>query len=156
MKDVWEAWESWFRMLGDTHSVLPMLTMSPSVQSGQSWIVAAGTVLDAAALAASSIETRDVEAAKICLRTGARAFVAIADALGRASPAIDEGRTPPSRKKYEAGRAHLSSAGMRLKSACDHEAQLEEFLLLRAQYQEALFFVASRTFAPLEGILRDV
>jgi hypothetical protein len=34
MRDVWEAWEDWFRMLADTHSTLPMLTMSPSVQSG--------------------------------------------------------------------------------------------------------------------------
>jgi len=23
MRDIWEAWEDWFRMLGDTHSVLP-------------------------------------------------------------------------------------------------------------------------------------
>ena len=29
--DVWEAWEDLFRMRGDTHPVLPMLTMSPSV-----------------------------------------------------------------------------------------------------------------------------
>jgi len=34
MRDAWEAWEDWFRMLGDAHSVLPMLTVSPAVQSG--------------------------------------------------------------------------------------------------------------------------
>jgi hypothetical protein len=155
MRDVWEAWENWFRMLGDTHSVLPILTMSPSVQSGQSWVVAAGAVLDAAAFAASSTETRDVEAAKICLRTGTRVFLAIANALGRTCPAIEAGRAPLSREKYEAGRARLSSAGMPLKSACDQEAQRKEFLLLRAQYQEALYFIASQTFAPLEGALAD-
>src|ERR1700723_82717 len=83
MRDVWEAWEEWFRMLGDTHSVLPMLSMSPSVQSSQSWVVAAAAVLDAGALAASSIETQDAEAARICVRTGTRALLAIADALGR-------------------------------------------------------------------------
>src|SRR5580693_8812436 len=52
MRDVWETWEDWFRMLGDTHSVLPMLALSPSVQRNQSWVVAAATVLDAAAFAA--------------------------------------------------------------------------------------------------------
>jgi hypothetical protein len=155
MRDTWEAWENWFRMLGDTHSVLPMLTVSPSVQSGQSWVVAAAAVLDAAAFAASSLDTRDSEAAKICVRTGARTFLAIADALGRVSPATEEGRTPPLKERYEAGRAHLSAAGMSLKPACDQEAQREEFLLLRAQYQEALFFVASRIFAPLDGALAD-
>jgi hypothetical protein len=60
MREVWEAWEDWFRMLADTHSVSPMLTMSPSVQSGQSWVLAGAAVLDAAVLAASSIETKDV------------------------------------------------------------------------------------------------
>jgi hypothetical protein len=156
MRDTWEAWENWFRMLGDTHSVLPMLTMSPSVQSGQSWVVAAAAVLDAAALAASSVETRDGEAARICVRTGARAFLAIADALARASPASGEGTTRPSREKYEAVRVHFSLAGMPLRSAPTKDAQWQEFLLLRGQYEAALLFVACHTFTPLDGILPDV
>jgi len=44
-------------------------SMSPSVQSGQSWVVAAAAVLDAGALATSSFENQDVEAARICVRT---------------------------------------------------------------------------------------
>lgn len=152
MRDVWEAWEDWFRMLADTHSVLPMLTMSPSVQSGQSWVRAAAAVLDAAALAASSIETGDAEAARICVRTGTRAFLAIADALGRASPATEQRRARPSREKYEAARASLCSAGMLLRSAADQETQWQEFLSFRGRYEEALFFVARQTFAPLDGI----
>jgi len=83
MRDVWESWEDWFRMLGDTHSVLPMLSMSPSVQNNQSWVLAAAAVLDAATLAASSMNTEDAESARICVRTGTRAFLAIADALGQ-------------------------------------------------------------------------
>jgi hypothetical protein len=156
MRDTWEAWENWFRMLGDTHSVLPMLTMSPSVQSGQSWVVAAAAVLDAAALAASSVEARDGEAARICVRTGARAFLAIADALGRSSPASEEGITRPSREKYEAVRAHFSLAGMPLMPASTKEAQWQEFLFLRCQYEAALLFVACHTFTPLDHILLDV
>jgi hypothetical protein len=152
MRDVWEAWEDWFRMLADTHSVLPMLTMSPSVQSGQSWVLAAAAVLDAAALAASSIETEDVEAAKICVRTGTRALLAIADALG-ASPTTEHGRVHPSRGGYEAARTRLCSAGMPLRSTADHETQWQEFASLHGQYEQALFFVARQTFAPLDGIL---
>src|SRR5580658_5428320 len=82
MRDVWESWEDWFRMLGDTHSVLPMLSMSPSVQNNQSWVLAAEAVLDAATLAASSMDTVDSESARICVRTGSRAFMSIANALG--------------------------------------------------------------------------
>ena len=152
MRDVWEAWEDWFRMLGDTHSVLPMLTMSPSVQSDQSWVLAAAAVLDAASLTASSIEGRDAETAKVCVRTGARAFSAMADALGRVGPPVDEERHRPSRKQYDALRDRLSSAGIPLRPASGREAQWKEFLLLRDQYEEALLFVASRTFAPIDGI----
>ena len=156
MRDVWEAWEDWFRMLGDTHSVLPMLSMSPSVQSGQSWVVAAAAVLDAGALATSSFENQDVEAARICVRTGTRALLAIADAPGRTSPASEQGTTRPSREKYEAVLAHFSLAGMALKPASIKEAQWQEFLFLRSQYEAALLFIARHTFTPLDHIVLDV
>jgi len=109
-------------------------------------------VLDAAALTASSIAGRDAEAAKVCVRTGARAFLAIADALGRVPPPADEERHRPSREQYDALRDRLSAAGIPLTPAAGRESQWREFLLLRDQYQEALLFVASRTFAPVGRI----
>jgi hypothetical protein len=154
MRDVWENWEDWFRMLADTHSVLPMLTLSPSVQAGQSWVLAAAAVLDAAALAASSTETKDAESAKICVRTGTRAFAAIADALGRACP-NQQVVACRLRERYEGARACLCSAGLPLRSEVNEETQWEEFSSLRTQYEEALFFVAQRTFASLDGILLE-
>ena len=156
MREVWEAWEDWFRMLADTHSVSPMLTMSPSVQSGQSWVLAGAAVLDAAVLAASSIETKDVEAAKICLRTGTRAFLAIAAALGQGSSAAPKGTAHSSRKKYEAVRGRLCCAGIPLRSAADLESQWQEFSALRGQYEEALLFIARRTFALRGAVLADL
>jgi len=156
MRDVWGAWEDWFRMLGDTHFVLPMLSMSPSVQSDQSWVVAAAAVLDAGALAASSLETQDAEAARICVRTGTRALLAIADALGGVIPAGEGGTKPPSREEYEDVRAHFSAAGMPLKPASTEEAQWQEFLFLRGQYEAALLVVACYTFTPLDGTLLNL
>jgi hypothetical protein len=153
MGDVWEAWEDWFRMLGDTHSVLPILTMSPSVQSGQSWVSAAASVLDAATLTTSSLETNDTEAARTCVQTGTRALLAIAGALGWTRSDSEPAGTGPSREKYEAARARLCSLGMRLKLVADQETQWHEFQRMREQYEDALFFVARRTFAPLAGSL---
>src|SRR5580698_11164123 len=151
MRDIWEEWEEWFRMLADTHSVLPMLTLSPSVQAGQSWVLAAAAVLDAAALAASSTETKDAEFAKICVRTGTRAFVAIADALGRACPHA-QGRARPRGERCGAAQAYLCWAGAPLKAELIPDSRWEEFSLLRRQYEDAVFFVARRTFAPLDAI----
>ncbi len=139
MRDVWESWEDWFRMLGDTHSVLPMLALSPSVQGGQSWVWAASAVLDAPTFAACSLNTDDAESARICVRTGTRAFLAIADALGRTCPAPKYAAARPSKEEYVAARTRLRSAGMLLTSAADFEVQWQEFLILRGRYQEALF-----------------
>jgi hypothetical protein len=148
MRDVWKAWEDWFRMLCDTHSVLPMLSVSPSVQSDQSWVLAAGAVLDAAALSASSIQSRDAEAARICVQTGTRALLAIADALGQVGRDDRQERPHPSRESYENARDRLSSAGIPLRSAADPETQWQDFLSLRGSYEDALFFIGHRTFAP--------
>lgn len=156
MRDVWESWEDWFRMLGDTHSVLPMLTMSPSVQSGQSWVTAAAAVLDAAALAVSSMDAPDVEAARVCLRTGTRALLAISGAFGQTSKAAGPATAHASKEWYDATRTHLYSIGLPLKPAADREPQWREFLALRREYQEALSFVARQTFATMEDNLVDM
>jgi hypothetical protein len=156
MREVWEAWEDWFRMVGDTHSVLPMLSISPSVQSGQCWVLAAAAILDAAALAASSIDTGDVESAKICIKTGTRALSAIGDVLGQASSNAEQQDGRLSKRKYEAARARLRAAGLPLRSTTDETTQWQEFLSLRGQYDQALFFVAHRTFTPTDGVLIDM
>lgn len=156
MRDVWEAWEDWFRMLGDTHSVLPMLALSPSVQQNQSWVVAAAAVLDAATFAACSLVTEDAEAARICVRTGTRAFLAIADALGQTCPASAQQAASTSREEYESIRRRLRSAGLPLQPAPGLDRQWQEFLMLRRQYQEALFFIARHTFTPMDHLLMDL
>ncbi|MGA2537568.1 MAG: hypothetical protein ABSF53_16235 [Terracidiphilus sp.] len=155
MREVWESWEDWFRMLGDTHSVLPMLSMSPSVQGNQSWVRAAAAVLDAAAFAASSFDTEDTEAAKACVRTGTRAFVAIANALGQTCASTRQPTACRSKEWYDAMRTRLHFVGLSLRLAIDAEPQRREFLSFRGQYEDALLFVASQTFSPLEGIRID-
>jgi glutamate mutase epsilon subunit len=45
---------------------------------------------------------------------------------------------------------------MPLRTTLDEETQWQEFLSLRGQYEEALFFVARQTFAPLDGVLIDM
>src|ERR1700723_529512 len=125
MRDVWEGWEDWFRTLADTHSVLPMLTLSPSVQSGQSWVLAAAAVLDAAALAVSSMDAPDVEAARVCLRTGTRAIVAIAEALGRTC-SIQQKMTRPLKERHGTAQAFLCWTGMPLRSEVSQKTHGEE------------------------------
>jgi hypothetical protein len=156
MRDVWESWEDWFRMLGDTHSVLPMLSLSPSVQDNQSWVIAAAAVLDAATLAASTMDPREAEAARICVRTGTRAFLAIASALGPTRKGARQPAACPSKEWFDATRNHLQAVGLPMMSTIDAEPQWGEFKSLRGQYEEALFYVASQTFTSLDGISIEV
>jgi hypothetical protein len=128
-----------------------MLSMSPSVQNKQSWVLAADAVLDAATLAASSMDTFDSESARICVKTGSRAFMSIANALGRTCQVTRQTTECTSREWYEAARAHLYSMGLRSRSAGDADSQWHDFWSLRTQYEGALLFVASQTFATLES-----
>ncbi len=49
---VWEDWEAWFADIEETHTSLPALAFFRSPQPEQSWVTAAGAVLDGAALSA--------------------------------------------------------------------------------------------------------
>jgi hypothetical protein len=50
LADHWKNWESWFADIEESHTTLPALTFFRSPRSDDSWIIAAGTVLDAAAI----------------------------------------------------------------------------------------------------------
>lgn len=150
MVGTWEASEGWFRTLADTHWISPMLALAPSVQSGQSWVVAAAAVLDAASLAVSTLETANTEAAGICAATGTRALRLIAAALGWDGA---EGRAPGitlSRAAYDAACARLAAAGMRLKA--DREASWRDYAAVCSGHDQALFWIAGRTFVPLDAL----
>ena len=148
---VWEAWESWFRTLADTHAVSPMLSFAPSVQRGQSWVVAAAAVLDATSVAISTLETPNAEAAKVCAWTGARALRAVADALGWDGTDGGAGGASVSWEAYNAACARLAAAGVPLNA--DREASWREFVALRSRYEESLAFVARQTFVLLDRTL---
>nr|NIV15220.1 hypothetical protein [Fodinibius sp.] len=52
----WEEWETWFASLEESHTSLAALVYFRSPQPEESWVNAAGTILDAAALRLSSLD----------------------------------------------------------------------------------------------------
>lgn len=79
MDDLWEAWEVWFAELQETHTSLAALAFFRSPQPTHSWITAAGTLLDAAALRASTLAVSREPQAELTMRAGFLALRAIAD-----------------------------------------------------------------------------
>ncbi len=80
LSELWPQWELWFTDLEESHTTLPVLNFFRSPQSDRSWILAAGTVLDTAALVASTLE-REVSDphSLLCLRAGFMALRRVSD-----------------------------------------------------------------------------
>src|SRR5438874_5876672 len=76
--DLWERWEAWFVELEETHTSLAALNFFRSPRPERSWITAAGTVLDAAALTASTVDIPRDSRADLCIRAGYLALQNIA------------------------------------------------------------------------------
>jgi hypothetical protein len=148
---VWEVWEGWFRLLADSHSSSPMLAVVPSLKRGQSWIVAAAIVMDAAAYSVSTVANLHPESARLCLRTGTRTLSAVAQALSSATSKQIDRKHHVSRASYDTLSAELAARGFSLKA--DREECWAEFVRLRCQYATAISYLAERAFVPLVDTL---
>jgi hypothetical protein len=67
---MWERWEQWFAELEETHSSLPVLVFYRSQQPSQSWVNAAGAIMDAAAIVRSSVAVPMDVQADLSIRAG--------------------------------------------------------------------------------------
>lgn len=148
---IWEMWETWFRSLADSHVQSPMLSVVPSVQKGQSWVVAAAIVLDAAAFSVSTIASAHPESASLCVYTGTRAISLIAEALSNSTSKQRNPTHNVSRKVYDDLCVRLTEKGICLKS--DRDASWTEFLTLRTRYASSVCYLAERAFVPLVDTL---
>jgi hypothetical protein len=148
---IWEMWEGWFRLLADSHLQSPMLSVVPSFQKGQSWIVVAAAVLDAAAFYVSTIiPTSDQKSAMVCVRTGSRVISSIAEALSANSRKPVDPDPNISRKTYYQWCDQLTRKGILLKT--DRDRSWSEFIALRSRYCDAISYLGKRAFVPVIDI----
>src|ERR1051325_1630815 len=79
LSDYWKVWEAWFADIEESHTTLPALVFFRSPRAENSWVTAAGAVLDAAAITLSAIEIPYEISAALCIRAGFLAFRRIAN-----------------------------------------------------------------------------
>jgi hypothetical protein len=147
--ELWTSWEIWFAELEESHTSLPALAFFRSPRPTRSWLTAAGTVLDAAALAASTLDIpRDVQA-DLCIRAGYLALRRICDFFGLAYSSATSAGDPISitREEFEAACEQLAAAGVALK--LDREQAWRDFSGWRVNYDTPLILLASTITAPL-------
>ena len=146
--EIWVNWEIWFAELDESHTSLPALAFFRSPQPERSWVTAAGAVLDAAALAASTLDIPRDTQADLCIRAG---FLALRHIANFFKIPYDPSPAPTdpisiSREEFDAACEQLASRGIPLKP--DRDQCWRDFSGWRVNYDTVLIALARLTMAP--------
>jgi hypothetical protein len=148
LDDLWTDWELWFVDVEESHLSLAALPFYRSPLLGRSWVTAAGTVLDGAALVESSLDTPHSPSAQLCIRAGYLALRRIADFFNIAydSDPAPTDRTSIRRDEFDAALDKLAAAGVPLRR--DRDQAWQDFNGWRVNYDTVLLALAALTMAP--------
>jgi hypothetical protein len=155
---VWREWEEWFADLQESHTSLPAVVFFRSPLPDQSWVTAAGALLDAAALYVSTVDVSAVRAdgraesrvpeAEICIRAG---YLALRHIAAYFRIAYDPDPKPSdaisiTRSEYDEACSALAAAGVPLLP--DRQQTWRAFAGWRVNYDTVLLALATLTMAP--------
>ncbi len=148
LSEQWQMWEVWFTELEETHTSFSPLVFFRSPRPDQSWVTAAGAVLDAAALTASTLDLPRDAQAELCIRAGYLALRGIARFF---QIPFNPEPTPTdsisiARAEFEAVYDELATIGVPLKP--DREQAWRDFAGWRVNYDTVLITLAGMTMAP--------
>jgi hypothetical protein len=148
LHDQWVAWEIWFSELEESHTTFAALPFFRSPHPERSWITAAGTVLDSAALANSTLDLPRDPTADLCIRAGFLALRQIADFLRLPHNPLPKPDDPISitREEFDAVCERLASSGVPLKP--DRDQAWRDFAGWRVNYDAVLIGLAKLIIAP--------
>jgi hypothetical protein len=148
MDDLWREWEAWFADVEESHSSYPALAFFRSPQPDRSWVTAAGTVLDAAALSVSTLDTPPQPHAQLCIRAGYIALRRLAEFFGirfDPDPAPDD-PISITRSEYDVVYDQLTAAGVAVRP--DRQQAWRDYAGWRVNYDTVLLALAELTVAP--------
>lgn len=148
MRELWMGWQDWFVQIEENHTTLAPMNFFRSPKPDRHWVVAAGTVLDAASIIASSVDVERPLAAGAVLRSGYISLRSIADYFDlKYDP--DPNHDDPiqiTREEFEAVLDQLVGYGVPLKP--DRDECWSHFSGWRVNYDEVLIRLAWITIAP--------
>jgi hypothetical protein len=148
LHDLWVRWEQWFAEVEESHSSLPVLAYYRSQQPSQSWVNAAGAIMDAAALMRSSVAVPSDVQADLVIRAGYLALRRIAAHFGvvyEPNP-LPTDATSITRAQFDHALDVIAAAGVPL--VPDRDQAWRDFNGWRVNYDSALRGLESLTMAP--------
>ncbi|MEX2459309.1 MAG: hypothetical protein WD770_10040 [Actinomycetota bacterium] len=149
LHEIWEYWERWFISVGETHTSFPAVVFFRSSLPEHSWVTAAGAVLDAASLRASTLDMEREPRAELCIRAGYIALRRIA-AFFRIPFDPDPSPTDPiSISRIEFDEAYDALAERGIPVVADRDQAWRDFAGWRVNYDTVLVSLAGLTMAPM-------
>lgn len=145
----WESWEQWFTEIDESHTSLAALVFFRSPRPNQSWVHAAGVVLDAAALQVSIVDEDFQLHPTLAIRAGTLALRHIADFFKvpyNPDPHFPEDPVNVTREEFDAAFDRLKKQGVSMKA--DRDLAWRNFGGWRVNYDSALGSLAKMTMAP--------
>ncbi len=149
LSDYWKVWEAWFADIEESHTTLPALIFFRSPRAENSWVTAAGAVLDAAAITLSVIEIPYEVSAALCIRAGFLSFRRIATYFDIPNPQDPHYPDTPicvDRHEFDRVIDQLKEAGLPVKQ--DREQAWRDFAGWRVNYDRALILLCGLIMAP--------
>ena len=149
LADYWKVWEAWFADIEESHTTLPALVFFRSPRAENSWVTAAGAVLDASAITLSAIEIPYEVSAALCIRAGFLALRRIAnyfDIPNPQDPHYPEFPICVERAEFDSVLDQLAAAGLPLKA--DREQAWKNFAGWRVNYDRSLILLCGLVMAP--------
>jgi len=149
LAEYWSSWEVWFADLEESHTTLPALVFFRSPRRNQSWITAAGTILDCAALTLSAVDVPYTPNAALCIRAGFLSLRKISDYFDISYPPDPHFPETPisiSRAEFDDVLDLLQTEGLPLKD--DREQAWQDFAGWRVNYDHTLLALCSLVMAP--------
>lgn len=152
---LWEQWEVWFAQVEESHTSLAALVFFRSPKPQRSWVTAAGTILDAAAICASSLDQPRNPQAELCIRAGFLALRSIGDFYRLPYNPNPAPTNPISIAQDEFYAAYDRLAGYGVPMKADREQCWRDFAGWRVNYDTVLLRLAAMTMAPYAPWISD-
>ncbi|MDQ1425321.1 MAG: hypothetical protein QOD72_2819 [Acidimicrobiaceae bacterium] len=147
-KDLFPQWEVWFSDIEESHTSQPSLVFFRSPIKERNWIIAAGCILDTAAIVASTLDRGPSPESALMLRTGFFALRRLADYFDIEYDADPRPDDPISvtRREFDLLLVELRAADIAVKA--DLDQAWRDFVGWRVNYDRVLIVLAGFVGAP--------
>lgn len=152
----WADWEEWFVDVGETHTTFPALAFFGSVRPERSWLTAAETALDSAALLLAFGFRSSGAAQETMIRSGYLALREIADFFGIEYDAHPSPGDPVSVTRADFDRLAASLDSQTVHASMDLDAAWRAYAGWRVNYDAVVVGLAELIDAPRSHWHRDI